>query len=661
MEIINLNLIPTGTRPVVHASQYDNGRQFRANLFEGASVYTLTGAETLTFSVRKPDGHIVTEAVTNTSDNYVVIETTTQMCACAGDSFAELKIENGDDLIGTLNLILAVEQSPEEGGDPSESFIHNLEEQIYDAVADQYDSNNVIFDNAPTSGHGTPYTVTSEGIKTAIDNGTITLKTIDNVAIASFSDGADSVPVKNLEVDIQYQQASGTPTPSDPLPITAFSEMNVTRCGINLVEETINNASILNDGTIYSSGNNFDMQIAKVKQGITYILTSDELFVGGFFTSKPTMGSVSYNNARLVDQPKIFTAPITGYVAFRTAINYATPQLEIGNQATPYKAYNGQTYNISFGQTVGKGTLNVTTGELTITHGVLDLGDLTWTKENNHFYSNIVTTAKGVDSNSQKGDIVCENYLTESYNVVTQEQTDNTIAISKNKRIYVYDSVLSSGDAIAFTTAVNGVCLVYKLATPTVVQLSPTEVKTLLGNNNIFADTGDINTLTYYVDTNALNLVTGLVDKYGVQSDWNEADSTKADYIQNKPTIPTNGDFSLSGLSDTDISGETSGQILAYDGANWANTNPIVVKYEEINVAFDSSGEGTLYNNDTKFVVGVKDIPSDSLYIGYVVVLSGTKTLVKGFSRSATSFDSTAIASTTRKVGVYYLNNITTT
>ncbi len=170
MEIINLNLIPTGTRPVVHASQYDNGRQFRANLFEGASVYTLTGAETLTFSVRKPDGHIVTEAVTNTSDNYVVIETTTQMCACAGDSFAELKIENGDDLIGTLNLILAVEQSPEEGGDPSESFIHNLEEQIAEAVADQYDADSVIFDNTPTQGHGIGFAVTSEGVATAVQD-----------------------------------------------------------------------------------------------------------------------------------------------------------------------------------------------------------------------------------------------------------------------------------------------------------------------------------------------------------------------------------------------------------------------------------------------------------------------------------------------------------
>ena len=170
MEIINLNLIPTGTRPVVHASQYDNGRQFRANLFEGASVYTLTGAETLTFSVRKPDGHIVTEGVTNTSDNYVVIETTTQMCAWAGDSFAELKIENGDDLIGTLNLILAVEQSPEEGGDPSESFIHNLEEQIAEAVADQYDADSVVFDNTPTQGHGIGFAVTSEGVANAVQD-----------------------------------------------------------------------------------------------------------------------------------------------------------------------------------------------------------------------------------------------------------------------------------------------------------------------------------------------------------------------------------------------------------------------------------------------------------------------------------------------------------
>ena len=90
--------------------------------------------------------------------------------SCCGEAVAT-EHSHGDNLCRyTLNLILAVEQSPEEGGDPSESFIHNLNTQIANAVADQYDSNNVIFDNDPTTGHGIGYTVTSEGIKTAIDN-----------------------------------------------------------------------------------------------------------------------------------------------------------------------------------------------------------------------------------------------------------------------------------------------------------------------------------------------------------------------------------------------------------------------------------------------------------------------------------------------------------
>jgi hypothetical protein len=44
----------------------------------------------------------------------------------------------------------------------------------------------------------------------------------------------------------------------------------------------------------------------------------------------------------------------------------------------------------------------------------------------------------------------------------------------------------------------SGVQLVYELATPTTVQLTPTEVRTLLNNNNIFADTGNINELVYF-------------------------------------------------------------------------------------------------------------------------------------------------------------------
>ena len=168
MEVINLNFIPSGANPVAHASQFDEGRTTRFNLFDGSAVYTLDGTEIITVSVRKPDGHIVTEAVTNTSDSYVEVVTTEQMTACAGDNLAQIKVEKGGDTIGFLNYILQVQKDPEDGGDPSESFIHDLNQQIADAVADQYDAADVVFDAVPTAGHGVGFAVTSEGVKNAI-------------------------------------------------------------------------------------------------------------------------------------------------------------------------------------------------------------------------------------------------------------------------------------------------------------------------------------------------------------------------------------------------------------------------------------------------------------------------------------------------------------
>lgn len=169
MEVINLNLIPSGANPVAHASQFDTGRHTRFNLMNGATPYTLDGTETLTVSVRKNDGHIVTEAITNTSDSYVEVITTEQMTACAGDNLAQIKIEKGGDILGYLNYIMRIQVDPEDGGDPSASFIHDLEQQIADAVADQYDAADVVFDAAPTAGHGVGFAVTSEGVKTADD------------------------------------------------------------------------------------------------------------------------------------------------------------------------------------------------------------------------------------------------------------------------------------------------------------------------------------------------------------------------------------------------------------------------------------------------------------------------------------------------------------
>ena len=180
MESFNLNIIPGKDRPVCHASQYDIGRTIRVNLFEGFNVFTLDGTEVISISVRKPDGNVVTESVTNTSDSYVEFVTTEQMTACSGSNLCELKIEKGADVIGTMNFILEVEQDPLDGGVQSDTQIHNLQTQVADLVAievaDQYDSGNVIFDNTPTAGHGVGYAVTSEGVLNALGSLQTTLE-----------------------------------------------------------------------------------------------------------------------------------------------------------------------------------------------------------------------------------------------------------------------------------------------------------------------------------------------------------------------------------------------------------------------------------------------------------------------------------------------------
>ena len=53
-------------------------------------------------------------------------------------------------------------------------------------------------------------------------------------------------------------------------------------------------------------------------------------------------------------------------------------------------------------------------------------------------------------------------------------------------------------DPSTFKTAMNGQTLVYELATPSVIDdLSPETLSTLLGDNYIYADTGDVIELTY--------------------------------------------------------------------------------------------------------------------------------------------------------------------
>lgn len=145
--------------------------------------------------------------------------------------------------------------------------------------------------------------------------------------------------------------------------------------------------------------------------------------------------------------------------------------------------------------TVYGGTLNVTSGELRVTHGYVDLGTLNWEENSTYpalFNGQILVESTKVSTVRH----ICSIFIaTDSTSVI---DLNNSIAISASgKTVYAHDD--SYETAAAFKTAMNGVQLVYELATPQTYQLTPTQVATLLGQNNIFADCGQILDGEYFV------------------------------------------------------------------------------------------------------------------------------------------------------------------
>lgn len=219
------------------------------------------------------------------------------------------------------------------------------------------------------------------------------------VAVAIFADGGNDIPVKSLKVKIESTQASGTPSPSNPKPITSYNSVNVKVDDISDV----------------------------------------------------------------------------------TKHNYTVP----------------------LGQYIGRGLLDVTKGILTITHGYTDLGSLTYVLSGSGQLRANVDNLKTSQAGQDGTDALCSHYeLKYDMTVAGFNALDNVIEIGStnltNYSIAIRDSSITS--ATDAPTALAGRYIVYELDVPEVIDLSPTQVNTILGTNKIYANSGDIDTLIYFND-----------------------------------------------------------------------------------------------------------------------------------------------------------------
>lgn len=288
-------------------------------------------------------------------------------------------------------------------------------------------------------------------------------ETTESSAIANFTDGADDLVMHNIVAEINpIQSGSGDPSPSNIRPISGWTGCNVTRVGKNLAHIPVGTktqsevtwtcdgtSKIVTTGT--ASGSTFSPDISPLSQragtftasfasdvsGMTYTLTKN----GSWFRAISPGGSFTFSTTN--------SDTIAGYVSCASGTNATGTsyiQIEVGSTATTYEPYQSNTVTVDWtteAGTVYGGTIDVATGLLTVTNGYIA---------------------------SYNGEALPSTWISDR-------------------------DVYSSG-----TTPTTGAQVVYALATPQTYQLTPQEVKTLLGTNNVWADTGNT-TVEYRADT----------------------------------------------------------------------------------------------------------------------------------------------------------------
>ena len=157
---------------------------------------------------------------------------------------------------------------------------------------------------------------------------------------------------------------------------------------------------------------------------------------------------------------------------------------------------NSTEVEVQLGQTVYGGSLNVTTGELTITHRIITVESVQYVyllQSNNKYYW--VNTLPDTSINGTN--------VVSSHFVGKRGVAEGNCYITGNGQLLVAvptDQTLNTKALADAWCAENKPQFVYPLATPITVQLSPTEVRAVSGTTNtIWSDSGDVE-VSYRVD-----------------------------------------------------------------------------------------------------------------------------------------------------------------
>ena len=260
-----------------------------------------------------------------------------------------------------------------------------------------------------------------------------------------------------------------------------------------------------------ASAESIAASVAQINEN-TYRINDLEAIIAGYtLTDLPTgaIASITDGTALLMPSLKIGIEPvqegsgnpspdnirpISGWTAANIAVSPTT------------SAEDGTTYTIQFRDgdnplTVYGGTLNVTTGELVVDRAYKEFdGTENWTiyvtsEINTVFILYSIIPNANIPLRPKSSQF---NYNSQAFEIASGREYTYHLETSGSHRLFMQipTSVASTNEAFKTWLATQKandtpVAILVKI-TPQSIQLTPTQIRTLVGNNNIWADTGNI-------------------------------------------------------------------------------------------------------------------------------------------------------------------------
>lgn len=337
--------------------------------------------------------------------------------------------------------------------------------------------------------------------------------------LVTLADGADDFPLKKWKTTITPIQASGTPSPTNPLPISGRTQIVATHTGKNLLggskllanaqayltsgttdttNKTFAFVSTANttDGLSFTSGITF-----KARTRYTFIITASKSSGNGFNmriyytdgTYAAITGTGTAKNTVVVSTSASKTvAALRKYNSSGTTTLYYEEcgVFEGVVSLADFEAYTGESKTISLGASVYGGELDILNGGGKSQYGIVTLdGSEDWQLYNNGngFSTEISTMKTGSYMNGWSNMFTASSDSSEMHVILGASSANNRAYFSQVK------SIEGVTDTASWKTWLsnNNVQLVYPLATETDITATGEDFSTSDGDNGFYTDCGE--------------------------------------------------------------------------------------------------------------------------------------------------------------------------